>query len=74
MVFRKEGSLGSHEKRNFDGKNLEDVNEYSHLGHTFTMKMSVTKDVDVLTARGKRACVECVRYVGRLSEMSISKK
>ena len=32
--------------------------------------MSVAKGVDVLAAKGKRACIECVRYVGRLSEMS----
>ena len=32
--------------------------------------MSVTKGVGVLAAKEKRACVECVRYVGRLSEMS----
>ena len=32
--------------------------------------MSVTKGVDVLAAKGKRACVECVRYIGKLSEIS----
>ena len=70
MVFRKGRFLGSHEKWNFDGKNLEADNEYTYLGHTFTTKMSVAKGVDVLAAKGKHACVECVRYVGRLSEMS----
>ena len=57
-------------KWNLDGKNLEVGNEYTYLGYTFTTKMSVAKGVDVLAAKGKRACVECVRYVGRLSEMS----
>ena len=70
MVFRKGGFLGSDEKWNLDGDNLEVVNEYTYLGYTFTTKMSVAKGVDVLAAKGKRACVECVRYVGRLSEMS----
>lgn len=32
--------------------------------------MSVTKGADVLAAKGKRACVECVRYIGKLSEIS----
>ena len=36
--------------------------------------MSVTKGVDVLAAKGKRACVECVRYIGKLSEISTQKK
>ena len=35
--------------------------------------MSVAKGADVLAAKGKRACVECVRYVDRLSEMSKNK-
>ena len=68
MVFRKGGFLGSDEKRNLDGDNLEVVNEYTYLGYTFTTKMSVAKGVDVLAAKGKRACVECVRYVARLNE------
>ena len=32
--------------------------------------MSVAKGVDNFAPNGKHACVECVRYVGRLSEMS----
>ena len=32
--------------------------------------MSVAKGVDVPEEEEKRACVECVRYVGRLGEMS----
>ena len=70
MVFRKGGFLGKHEKWHLDGNNIEVVNEYTYLGYTFTTKMSVTKGVDVLAAKGKRACVECVRYIGKLSEIS----
>ena len=61
--------LGKHEKWYLDEKNIEVVNEYTYLGHTFTTKMSVTKSVDVLAAKGKRACVECVRYIGKLSDI-----
>ena len=49
---------------------MEVVNEYTYLGYTFTTTMSVTKGVDVLAAKGKRACVECARYIGKLSEIS----
>ena len=70
MVFRKGGFGGSHKKWNLDGKNLEVVNEYTYLGYIFTTKMSVAKGIDVLAAKGKRACIECVRYVDRLSDMS----
>ena len=70
MVFRKGGFWGSHEKWNLEGKNLEVVNEYTYLGYTFTTKMSVAKGVYVLAAKGEHVCVECVRYVGRLCEMS----
>ena len=69
MVFRKGGFWGKHEKWHLDGKNIEVVNEYTYLGYTFTTKMSVTKGVDVLAAKEKRACVECVRYIGKLSEI-----
>ena len=51
MVFRKGGFFGKHEKWHLDGKNIEVVNEYTCLGYTFTTKMSVTKDVDVLAAK-----------------------
>ena len=70
MVFRKGGLWGKHEKWHLDGKNIEVVNQYTYLGYTFTSNMSVTKCVDVLAAKGKRACVECVRYIGKLSEIS----
>ena len=70
MVFRKWGFWGKHEKWHLDGKNIEVVSEYTYLGYTFTTKMSVTKCVDVLAAKGERACVECVRYIGKLSEIS----
>ena len=62
MVFRKRGFLGKHEKWHLDGKNIEVVNEYTYLGYTFTTKMSVTKGVDVLAAKGKRAWV-CQIYL-----------
>ena len=70
MVFRKGGFWGKNEKWNLDGNNLEVVNEYTYLGYTFTTKMSMTKGVDVPAAKGKCTCVEYVRYVGKLSEMS----
>ena len=69
MVFRKGGFWGKHEKWHLDGKNMEVVNEYTYLGYTLTTKVSVTKGVDVLAAKGKRACIECVRYVGKLSKI-----
>ena len=56
MVFRKGGFWGKHEKWHLNGKNIEVVNEYTYLGYTFTTKMSVTKGVDVLAEKGKRAC------------------
>ena len=67
-VFRKGGFLD--EKWSIDDKTLEVVSEYTYLGSTFTTKRSVAKGVDVLAAKGKQACVESVRYLGRLSEMS----
>ena len=70
MVFRKGGFLGKHKKWHLDGKNIEVVDEYTYLGYTFTTKMSVTKGVYVLAAKGKRACLERVRYIGKLSEIS----
>ena len=70
MVFRKGGFLGKHEKWHLDGNNIQVVNDYTYLGYTFTTKMSVTKGVDVWAAKGKRACVERVRYIGKLSEIS----
>ena len=70
MVFRKGGFLGKYEKWNLDGNDLEVVNEYNYLGFTFTTKMSVTKGVDVLASKGKCACIECIRYLGKLSELS----
>ena len=73
MVFRKGGFWGKHEKWHLDGKNIEVVNECIYLGYIFTTKMSVTKGVDVLAAKGKRACVECLRYIGKLSEISKKK-
>ena len=42
-------------------------------GTHLPQKKSVTKVVDVLAAKGKRACVECVRYIGKLSEISTHK-
>ena len=48
---------GKHEKWHLDGKYIEVANEYTYLGYTFTTKMSVTKVVDVLAAKGRRACV-----------------
>ena len=65
MVLRKGGFWGKHEKWHLDGKNIEVVNEYTYLGYTFTTKMSVMKGVHVLAAKGKRACVERVRYIGK---------
>ena len=70
MVFRKKGFLGKHEKWHLEGKNMEVVNEYTYLGYTFTTTMTVTKGADVLAAKGKRACGECVRYIGKLSEIA----
>ena len=61
--------MGSQEKWNLDGKNLQVVNEYTYLGFTFTMKMSVTKGVDVLAVKGKYVCAVCVKYICRMSEM-----
>ena len=63
MVFRKGSFFDKHEKWNLDGNMLEVVNEYNYLGFTFTTKMNVTKGVDVLAAKGKRACIYCIRYL-----------
>ena len=57
MVFGKGGFWGKHEKWHLDGMGIEVANEYTYFGYTFTIKMSVTKVVDVLAAKGKRACV-----------------
>ena len=58
------------QKWNLDGKDLETANECTVLGYTFTRKMSVAKGVNVLATKGKRASVESVTCVGRLSKMS----
>ena len=49
------------EKCNFEGRNIEVVNEYTHFVWIFTTEMSVTKGVYFLAAKGKRACAECAR-------------
>jgi hypothetical protein len=72
MVFRKGGFLAKHEKWLLDGNELEVVNEYTYLGFVFTTKMSLQKGVDALAVKGRRACVDCVRHIGKLTEMSKS--
>ena len=42
----------------------------TYLGFTFITKISVTKSVDVLAAKGKCAYTECIRYLNKLSELS----
>ena len=70
MVFRKGGFLRRNESWNLDGNALEIVNDYSYLGFTFTTRMSISRGVDTLAAKGKKACADCVRYISKLNEIS----
>lgn len=70
MVFRKGGFLGKNEKWFLGNDILDIVNEYNYLGYVFTTKMSITKGVNFLALKGKRACVDCVRHLNRLNDIS----
>ena len=70
MIFRKGGFLGKYEKWYLNGKPLEVVNEYNYLGFVFTTKMSLKRGVDALVVKGRRACIDCIRYLKKLSDIS----
>ena len=72
MVFRKGGFLGKNDNWTMDGDILEVVNEYNYLGFVFTTKMSIQKCVDALAVKGKRACIECVKNISKLHDISRS--
>lgn len=72
MVFRKGGFLGKNEKWYLNGKLLEVVNEYNYLGFVFTTKMSLKRGVDFLAVKGRRACIDCIRHVRKLNDISKS--
>lgn len=70
MVFRKGGFLGKNEKWFLNGRQLEVVNEYTYLGFVFTTKMSLKRGVDALAVKGRRACIDCIRHVRKLNDIS----
>jgi hypothetical protein len=70
MVFRKGGPLSRKLSWNLEGNPLEIVNQYNYLGFTFTTQMSFNKGVDVLAAKGKRACADCIRCLRKISDVS----
>ena len=72
MVFRKGGFLGKHEKWYLGEALLEVVNEYNYLGFMFTTKMSFNKGVGHLAVKGKRACIDCLKYLGMLNDFTKS--
>ena len=72
MVFRKGGFLGKNEKWHLNGKLLEVVNEYNYLGFMFTTTMSLQRGVSALAVKGRRACIDCIRYVKNLNDISKS--
>ena len=69
MVFRKGGFLDKNEKWFLEGNEVE-VNSYTHLGYTFTIKLSVCQGVSLLAAKGKKATYDCVRALCNFSEMT----
>jgi hypothetical protein len=71
MVFRKGGFLGKYAKWSVGGALLEVVNEYNYLGFVFTTKLSMTKGVGTLALKGKRACIDCIKHISKLNDMSI---
>ena len=70
MVFRKGGFLGKYEHWHLDGKELEVVNEYNYLGFLFTTKMSLNRGVDALAVKGRKACVQCIKCISKLEDIS----
>ena len=70
MVFRKGGFLSKNEKWILDGNYLEIVNEYNYLGFLFTTRMSLNRGVDALAVKARRACVECIKHISRLNDIS----
>jgi len=72
IVFRKGGFLNKNEKWNLDGCGLEVVNEYNYLGFVFTTKMSLEKGVGALAVKGRRACINSVRNISKLFDISKS--
>lgn len=72
MVFRKGGFLGKNERWWLGGKQLEVVSEYNYLGFVFTTRMSIKRGVDALAVKGRRACIDCIRHMSRLPDISKS--
>ena len=70
MVFRKGGFLGKNEKWFLDDNELEVVNSYTHLGHTFTTKLSLSQSVSSLAKKGRKAVYDCVRGLRKFSEIT----
>ena len=70
MVFRKGGHLGKHEKWYYAGKFMNVVNSYTHLGFTFTTKLSYREGTSVFVAKGKKAVFHLFKALTRLKDMT----
>ena len=70
MVFRKGGHLSKSEKWQFDGHNLEVVNEYCYLGFRFTTKLSLKQGTQHLVSKAKKAVAQLSRTFNKLKGMS----
>ena len=71
MVFRKGGFLSNFEKWNFNGVNLEVVNEYCYLGFVFTTMLSCKNGTNHLVSKGKKAVFNLNRLLQQLKTISV---
>ena len=70
MVFRKGGHHGKHEKWYYAGKSMNVINNYTHLGFTFTTKLSYREGTFTFVAEGKKTVFHVRKALTRLKDMT----